>query len=225
MITFKGRHTPKPIILQCVRWYCSYALSYRNIEEMMAERGFLIDHSTLNRWVVHYAPKLEKAFHKKKRRAGDRWRMDETYLKVKGQWRYYYRAVDKEGNTIDFLLTAKRDTKAALRFFNKAIGRNGKPGLINIEKSGANKVGINQFNDENNRRVKIRQCKYLNNIIEQDHRRIKRITRLMLGFKSFRAAQNTLAGIELVAMLKKGQMKKNIVGSLSPAEQFYALAP
>jgi transposase-like protein len=224
MISFKGRHTPKNIILQCVRWYCSYALSYRNIEEMMAERGLTLDHSTLNRWVVHYAPKLEEAFHKKKRRPGDRWRMDETYLKVKGQWRYYYRAVDKEGNTIDFLLTANRDTKAALRFFNKAIGRNGKPGLINIDKSGANKAGINQFNDENNRRVKIRQCKYLNNIVEQYHRRVKRITRLMLGFKNFHAAQSTLAGIELVAMLKKGQMKKNIASALSPAEQFYALA-
>ncbi|MFT7111435.1 MAG: putative transposase [Porticoccaceae bacterium] len=107
---------------------------------------------------------------------------------------------------------------------NKAISKNGKPGLVNIDKSGAKKTGINQFNDENNRRVKIRQCKYLNNIVEQDHRRIKRITRLMLGFKSFRAAQNTLAGIEIVAMLKKGQMKKNMVGSLSAAEQFYALA-
>lgn len=224
MISFKGRHTPQSIILQCVRWYCAYSLSYRNIEEMMAERGIEIDHSTLNRWVVHYAPKLEKAFHKKKKRPGDRWRMDETYLKIRGQWRYYYRAVDKEGNTIDFLLTAKRDTKAALRFFNKAIGRNGKPGLINMDKSGANKAGVNQFNSDSNRRVKIRQCKYLNNIVEQDHRRVKRITRPMLGFKNFHSAQSTLAGIELFAMLKKGQMKKNMVGALSPTEQFYALA-
>ena len=218
MVSFKGRQTPQSIILQCVRWYCAYPLSYRNIEEIMAERGIKIDHSTLNRWVVHYAPKLEKAFHKKKKRPGDRWIMDETYLKVRGQWRYYYRAVDKEGNTIDFLLTAKRDTKAALRFFNKAIGRNGKPGLINIDKSGANKAGIKQFNSDNNRRVKIRQCKYLNNIVEQDHRRVKRITRSMLGFKSFHSAQSTLAGIELVAMLNKGQMKKNMIGALSPTE-------
>ena len=127
MITFKGSHTPKHIILLCVRWYCSYSLSYRNIEKMMTERRLRIDHSTLNRWVVHCAPKLEKAFHKKKKRPGNRWRMDETYLKVRGQWRYYYRAVDKKGNTIDFLLTAKRETKAALRFLNKAIDRNGKP--------------------------------------------------------------------------------------------------
>jgi len=191
---------------------------------MMAERGLGIDHSTLNRWVAHYAPKLEKAFHKKKKRPGDRWRMDETYLKVKGKWKYYYRAVDKQGNTIDLLLTAKRDTKAALRFLNKAIGRNGKPGLVNIDKSGANKAGINQSNKDSNRRIKTRQCKYLNNIVEQDHRRVKRITRSMLGFKSFHSAQSTLAGIELVAMLKKGQMKKNLVGALSPVEQFHALA-
>jgi len=204
MISFKGRHTPKAIILQCVRWYCSYSLSYRNIEEMMEERGVIVDHSTLNRWVIHYAPKLEKAFHKKKRKPGDRWRLDEIYIKVKGKWRYYYRAVDKEGNTIDFLLAAKRDKKAALRFIARAIGRNGKPGLINIDKSGANKAGIKGYNSENDRRVKIRQCKYLNNIVEQDHWRIKRITRSMLGFKNFYSAQATLAGIEIMAMIKKG---------------------
>ena len=178
---------------------------------------------------MHYAPKLEQVFHKKKKRPGGRWRLDwsgipETYIRVKGKWCNYYRAVDKLGNTIDFLLTAKRDTKAALRFFKKSIGRSGKPGLINIDKSGANKAGINQNNNEHNKRVKIRQCKYLNNIVEQDHRRIKRITRLMLGFKRFYTAQSTLAGIELMAMLKKGQMKKNMAGALSPAEQFYALA-
>jgi len=127
-------------------------------------------------------------------------------------------------NETYFLLTAKRDTKAALGFFNNTIGRNGKSGLVNIDKSGASKASVNQFNVENNRRVKIRQCKYLNNIVEQDHRRIKRITRLMLGFKSFRTAQSTLAGIELVGMINKGQLKKNMVASLSPAEQFYALA-
>jgi len=224
MISFKGRHTPKSIILQCVRWYCSYSLSYRNIEEMMEERGVIVDYSTLNRWVVHYAPELEKAFHKKKRNPGDRWRLDETYIKVKGEWKCYYRAVDKQGDTIDFLLTAKRDKKAALKFITKAIGRNGKPGLINIDKSGANKVGIKDYNSENGRRVKIRQCKYLNNIVEQDHRRIKRITKSMLGFKNFRSAQATLSEIELAAMIKKGQMKRNISGSLSSAEQLYALA-
>ncbi len=119
---------------------------------------------------------------------------------------------------------SKRDKAAALRYFTKAIERNGKPGLVNIDKSGSNKAALTQFNEDNNKRVKVRQCKYLNNIIEQDHRRIKRLTRPMLGFKNFNSAQSTLAGIELVAMIKKGQMKKNISRNLSFADQFYALA-
>jgi len=133
MINFKGRHFHNDMILQSVRWYLAYSLSYRELEEIMQERGFVVDHSTLNRWVVHYTPELEKASHNKKKRPGNRWRMDETYIKVKGQWCYYYRAVDKQGNTIDFLLTARRNKKAALRFLTKAVGRNGKPNLINID--------------------------------------------------------------------------------------------
>jgi len=224
MISFAGRHFNQDMILQAVRWYLAYSLSYRDIEEIMMERGFDVDHSTLNRWVIHYSPKLEKAFQVRKKRPGDRWRMDETYIKVKGKWRYYYRAVDKSNNTIDFLLTAKRDKKAALRFFNKAIGRNGKPSLINIDKSGANTAGIKGYNKDHNCRIKIRQCKYLNNVIEQDHRFIKRKTKLVLGFKNFYSAQKTLAGVEVVRMIKKGQMKKTRGDVLSPAEQFYSLA-
>jgi transposase-like protein len=165
MISVKGRHFQKEMILQSVRWYLAYALSYRDIEEMMMERGYPVDHSTINRWVVHYSLQLEAAFQKKKKRVGTSWRLDETHIKVKGEWKYFYRAVDKEENTIDFLLTAKRNKKAALRFLKKAIGRNSKPGLINIDKSGANTAGITEFNKENNTRIKTRQCKYLNNII------------------------------------------------------------
>jgi len=149
--------------------------------------------------------------------------MDETYIKVKGQWRYYYRAVDKQGQTIDFLLTAKRDKKAALRFLKKAINENNRPSLVNIDQSGANKAGLKQVNRDHHTRIKIRQCKYLNNIIEQDHRRIKKLTRPMLGFKNFNAAQRTLAGIEVLAMIKKGQMKTSAGDKKSPAEMFYAL--
>jgi len=150
--------------------------------------------------------------------------MDETYLKVKGKWCYYYRAVDKYGETIDFLLTAKRDKKAALRFFSKAVGRNGKPSLVNIDKSGANKSGIQFFKKAHGQRIKIRQCKYLNNIIEQDHRFIKRITNPMLGFKNFHAAQKTLAGIELIRMLSKGQQRYTSNSYSTPIEEYYALA-
>ncbi len=212
------------MILQSMRWYLAYALSYRDIEEMMAERGFSVDHSTIHRWVLHYSPQLDAAFRRKKKRVGKRWRMDETYIKVKGQWKYYYRAVDKQGQTMDFLLTAKRDAKAALRFFKKAINENGKPSLVKIDQSGANTAGLKQVNRDQNTRIKIRQCKYLNNIIEQDHRRIKRNTRPMLGFKNFHAAQRTLFGMEVMAMIKKGQMKTRAGDERTFAEKFYALA-
>ncbi len=224
MISFSGRHFQKEMILQSIRWYLAYSLSYRDIEEIMKERGFDVDHSTIQHWVVHYSPHLEKAFQQKKKRPGDRWRLDETYIKVKGQWKYFYRAVDKQGHTIDFLLTAKRDKKAALQFLAKAIDRNGKPGLINIDKSGANRAAIQGYNDGYNKRIKIRQCKYLNNIVEQDHRHVKRQCRAMLGFKNFHSAQKTLAGIELMHMIKKGQMRATRGVRMSPVEQFYALA-
>lgn len=223
-ISFKGRHFQRDMILQSVRWYLAYSLSYRDIEERMQERGFSVDHSTINRWVLQYSPQLDAAFRRKKNRVGKRWRMDETYVKVKGQWKYYYRAVDKQGNTIDFLLTATRDTKAALSFLKKAIDQNSKPSLVNIDQSGANNAGLKQVNHDNHTRIKIRQCKYLNNIIEQDHRRIKRSTRPMLGFKTFPAAQRTLAGIEVMAMIRKGQMKTRAGDKQSPAEMFYGLA-
>ncbi len=150
--------------------------------------------------------------------------MDESYIKVKGQWKYYYRAVDKQGQTIDFLLTTTRDTQAALRFLRKAIGQNGKPSLVNIDQSGANQAGLKQYNRDYKKRIKIRQCKYLNNIIAQDHRRIKRLTRPMLGFKNFHAAQRTLAGMEMMAMIRKGQLKGSEGNEKTPAERFYALA-
>ena len=224
-ISFKGRHFGRDMILQSVRWYLAYALSYRDIEEIMAERGFEVDHSTIHRWVIRYAPLLEQKFRQVKRKPCGRWRLDETYIKVKDEWKYYYRAVDRNGDTVDFLLTAKRDKKAALRYLKKAIGSSGKPSLINIDKSGANTSAIRQYNVDESRRIKIRRCKYLNNIVEQDHRLIKRIVKPMLGFKSFYCAQRTLAGIELVRMLKKGQMRNQAGVSKTPAELFYALAP
>ena len=133
--------------------------------------------------------------------------MDETYIKIRGQWKYLYRAVDSDGNTIDFLLTAKRDRKAALRFLERTCSSSGKPELINIDQSGANLAAIVDFNKGQERKIIPRQRKYMNNIARQDHRRIKRRTRPMMGFKSFRSAQNTLAGIETVAQMRKGQMR------------------
>ena len=126
-ISFKGQHFQHDMIFQCVRWYLVYSLSYRDIEELMAERCFSVDLSTINRWVLNCSPLLDAAFRRKKKRIGTRWRMHETYIKVKGQWEYHYRTVDKQGQTIEFLLTATRDSKTALRFLKKAIAQNGKP--------------------------------------------------------------------------------------------------
>ena len=170
MIEFKGSHFEREVILWGMRWYVAYPISYRQLEEMMQERGVEVDHSTLNRWVVKYVPLLDVQFRERKRPVGSSWRMDETYVRIKGVWKYLYRAVDKVGATVDFLLTAKRDRKAALRFLRKAIGQNGTPEKITIDKSGANTAAIVSCNAEQDADVEIRQVKYLNNIVEQDHR-------------------------------------------------------
>jgi putative transposase len=225
MISFKGAHFQKDIILTCVRWYVAYPLSYRHLEEMMQERGVAVDHSTINRWVLKYSPQLEAVFHRRKRPVWTSWRLDETYIRVRGHWRYLYRAVDKSGQTIDFLLTEHRDELAAMRFLTKVIRRHGTPEKITIDGSEANAAAIRRYNEAHGTAIAIRQVKYLNNIIEQDHRTVKRITRPMLGFKSVRAAQSTLAGVELMHMLKKGQLAvEEGAKGLTPAEQFYALA-
>ena len=174
MVDFKGSHFEREIILWGVRWYVAYPISYRQLEEMMEERGVEVDHSSLNRWVLKYAPLLDRAFRALKRRVGGSWRMDETYVRVRGQWKYLYRAVDKAGNTVDFLLTAKRDHKAAVRFLRKAIGQHGVPARITIDKSAANATAIASYNLEQDAEIELRQVKYLNNVVEQDHRAIKR---------------------------------------------------
>jgi putative transposase len=224
-VSFKGAHFPKDIILMGVRWYVAYPLSYRPIEELMEERGVEVDHSTIQRWVVKDSPPLEEAFHRRKRPVGVSWRMDETYIKIKGQWYYLYRAVDKHGQTIDFLLTEHRDTEAALRFLKKAIRRHGLPETITIDGSDANAAAIKRYNEEHSTAIAIRQVKYLNNIVEQDHRGVKRVTRPMLDFKSFAAAQDTLVGIELMHMIRKRQLvvEEGDEG-LTAAELFYSLA-
>ena len=191
----------------------------------MEKRGVDVDHSTINRWTIKYSPLLEAAFHWRKRPVWVSWRMDETYIKVKGQWRYLYRAVDKYGETIDFLLTEHRDKEAALRFLKKAIRRKGVPETITIDGSDANEAAIKSYNEAHGTAIAIRQVKYLNNIVEQDHRAVKRVTRPMLGFKSFDAAQCTLAGVELMHMIKKRQMLVEAGDEgHTAAEQFYALA-
>lgn len=214
-----------------VRWYLAYSLSYRDVEELALERGLKVDHSTINRWVLEYAPQLEETFRKRyKRPVGISWRMDETDIKVKGQWVYLYRAVDKEGKTVDFLLSEKRDEPAARAFFEKAIGSNGLPEKVTMDKSGANKAGIDTINLHLALllmlgglfvQLTVRQIKYLNNIVEQDHRFIKKI-KPMKGFKAFHSADATLAGIELHHMLRKEQPNESANQTI--VEQFYGLA-
>src|SRR5215831_9441026 len=224
-IDFKGAHFPPEVMLMGIRWYVAYPLSTRHVEERMEERGVKVDHSTINRWVIKYSPQLEEAFHRRKRAVWVSWRMDETYIKVKGEWRYLYRAVDKYGETIDFLLTEDRDKEAALRFLKKAIRWNGLPETITIDGSAANEAAIKSDNEAHGTHIAIRQVKYLNNIVEQDHRGVKRITRPMLGFKAFDAAQAALVGIELMHMIKKRQLVVEEGNeSLTAAELFYSLA-
>jgi transposase-like protein len=185
----KRMRYPLEVMLTCVRWYAAYPLSLRHIEEMMAERGVFVDHATIHRWALKIMPALVRVFRDRKRSVGRSWRMDETYIKIHGTWKYLYRAVDRGGDTVDFLLTARRDEAAARRFLERAIDRHGEPKKITIDKSGANTAAINSYNTEHDANIEMRQCKSLNNIVEQDHRAIKRIVRPMLGFKSMRCAR------------------------------------
>jgi putative transposase len=190
----------------------------------MRECGVHVDHSTIHRWVIKYSPPLEEAFHHCKRPVGRSWRMDETYLRVKGEWRYRYRAADKPGQTIDVLLTEHWDQEAALRFLKKAIRRHGVPDTLTIDGSEANDAAIKRYNETHGTAMEIRQSKYLNKVVEQDHRGVKRTTHPMLGFESFEAAQATLVGIEVMHMLRKGQLEDGVGPGLTTAAQFSTLA-
>ena len=226
MISFKGCHYPRAVVLYAVFFYVRYAVSYRDLEEIMQERGVEVDHATLNRWVVKYAPLIASEAQRRKSGASNSWRMDETYIKVKGKWTYYYRAIDKFGKTLDFMLSEHRDEAAATAFFTRAIGNNGFPDRVVIDKSGANLAGLQNMNcllilNGWLWLIEILQVKYLNNIIEQDHRFIKKLTRQMKGFKSFSSASATLEGIEVAHMIRKRQFKAS---GQSAFQQFAALA-
>jgi len=230
---FKGRHFDRSVILLCVRWYLAYNLSLRDLKEMMAERGISIDHSTIHRWVVHFSPVLLQRFNQRKRSVGSKWHMDETYIKVRGQWMYLYRAIDSVGDTIEFWFSEHRDLPAAKRFLRKALGHHGRPDRIVIDGSHTNREAITSCDAESRLRdrsrrtlkaIRIRKSQYLNNLIEQDHRRIKRRVRPMLGFKAFTTAAVTLAGIEMVHMMRKRQGRFAFNPAPSLKDQFEAIA-
>ena len=226
MISFKGTHFPRDVILCAVHFYVRYPVSYRDLQEIMRDRGVDVDHATLNRWVVKFSPLIASKAQAGKRQGARSWRMDETYIKVKGKWVYLYRAIDKFGETLDFMLSERRDEAAASDVFWKTINTNGVPDKVVIDKSGANAAGLRRMNEflwllGIPLRIAILQVKYLNNIIEQDHRFIKRITRPMKGFKAFASAAATVAGIEVAHMVRKGQFE----GAGGTAfERFAALA-
>ena len=207
---FKWRHFQTEIILLNVRWYLKYPLSYRNLEDMMLERGLKVDHSTIGRWVLNYSPQIDEKTRRHLKLTNDSWRVDETYIKVKGKWKYLYRAVDSEGKTLDFMLSARRNKEAAKRFFKKVLKarHNKQPRVINVDKNLAYPPAIEELKAEKvlDNKAKIRQIKYLNNLVEQDHRGVKRITNAALGYQSFHTAYRTIRGIEIMRMIYKGQV-------------------
>ena len=207
---FKWRHYQSEIILRCVRWYLSYPLSYRQVAEMVNERGIEVDHTTIYRWVQEYSPEIDRRLRSHLRPTNDSWRVDETYILVKGKQKYLYRAVDSQGNTLDFLLTAKRDAKAAKRFFRKMLKavHISTPRVITVDKNPAYPKAIKELKAAKKlpEIVKLRQIKYLNNIVEQDHRGIKRLVKPGMGFGSFNTARRTIRGYEIMNMMRKGQV-------------------
>jgi transposase-like protein len=211
---FKGRHFDQEIVVLCVRWYLSFKLSYRDLVAMMGERGIGLAHTTILRWVQHYSPEFQKRWNRFARTVGGSWRMDETYIRVKGEWMYLYRAVDKAGKTVDFHLSRKRDVNAAKAFLRKAMKGQPVSAKITLDAYAASHRAVADLKEQGElpEQVIVRSSKYLNNIVEQDHRRIKHRLRPMLGLQSFRTAAVVIGGIELAEKIKKQQFKIDELG-------------
>lgn len=220
---FKGRHFEREIIVLCVRWYLRFKLSLRDLVEMMAERGLAVAHTTIMRWVQRFVPEFEKRWNRLARMAGRSWRVDETYVKIRGKWTYLYRAVDREGQSVDFRLCANRDVKAAKAFFRKALKTQGRAPLsITLDGYAASHRAVRELPQHNPcwEDTRLRSSRYLNNMIEQDHRGVKSRIKPMLGFKVFDCAAVTIAGVELLHRIRKGQFnlrRLRVVGKAAPA--------
>jgi transposase-like protein len=229
---FRGRHFRDDIIVLCVRWYLRYPLSYRDLEEMMAERGLTVDHSTIARWVLRYAPVLNERIRAKMRNPNRSWRVDETYIRIGGQWTYLYRAIDSAGNTIDFLLSPYRDAVAAKGFLQLAIGQAGgiQPRVINVDGHPPYPSAIDELKrcGALSRRCKCRRSPYMNNILEQDHRYVKKRVAASQWFRSVDGALNTIAGYEAMNIIRKGQIrwlpKTDFVGQVRFIERTFGIA-
>lgn len=229
---FKWRHYTPDVFLLCVRWYCRCQLSYRDLEEMMRERGLSVDHVTVFRWVQRYAPEINKRMRPHLKMSGTSYRLDETYVKVGAEWKYLYHAVDSTGQTIDFMLSAKRDVSAAKRFFKKLMRADHRrlPFTIGTDKHASYPGAFDASVKEKVLPLdcKLRRVKYLNNVIEQDHRAIRRRWRAAQCFRSFHTAKRAIEGIEALHMMRKGQVKgldgKDTVGQAKFVESLFGVA-
>jgi IS6 family transposase len=224
--SFKWLHFEPTIILLCVRWYCRYQLSYRDVEEMVRERGLDVDHTTFFRWVQRYPPEINKRIRSPLKMSGTSYRVDETYIKVGKSCKYLYRAVNKEGQTIEFMLSAKRDVPAAKRFFKEMMRADHRrlPFSISVDKNAAYPEAFSTSQEEGVVPTdgKLRRVKYLNNVIEQDHRFVKKKVRASQCFKRFHTAERTLGGIEAMNMMRKGQVKRLTGGDARGQAEFIA---
>jgi IS6 family transposase len=229
---FKWRHFEGDMILLCVRWYLRYALSYRDVEELARERGLSVDHTTVFRWVQRYAPELDQRCRPHLRATNDSYRVDETYIKIKKQWYYLYRAVDSSGATLDFMLSATRDADAAERFFRRVLQASHTltPRVITVDKNAAYPLAFGALQHDGTlpETCLLRHCKYLNNVVEQDHRFVKRRVNPGLGFGAFDTAQRTIQGYEAMHMLRKGQhdglAKGDVLAQNRVINQLFGLA-
>ena len=229
---FKWKHFSGEIILWAVRWYCQFALSYRDIVLMMQERGLSATHTTLMRWVHQYGPELKKRMKPHLKTTNDSWRVDETYIKIKGCWYYLYRAVDSDGNTLDWMLSEKRDHAAAEKFFKKVSGNEHcvNPRVVSVDKNAAYPSAFEACGQAEifDRNTKLRQSKYLNNVIEADHRFTKRRVRHSQWLQLFATAQATIDGYEAMYMMRKGQIKnvgrKDVVVQIKFIENLFGIA-
>jgi len=228
---FKWKHAIGDVIIWLVSWYTRYALSYRDLKEIALERGLKLDHTTIYRWVQEYAPEINKRIKPYLKYTNDSWKVDETYLKIKGIWYYLYRAIDKEGNTLDWMLSKTRNKQAAKRFFKKLLsnGHTISPRVINVDKNPTFPPALSelQVSNEAPKKTKLRSVKYLNNKMENDHKSTKSKSRYRQWYQSFRTARNTLDGMEAMRMIQKGQVRfvgKDIVKQNSFVRSLFGMA-
>jgi transposase-like protein len=228
---FKRRRFPVKIILLCVRWYCKYGISYRDLAEMMQERGVAVDPSTIFRWVQRYAPEIEKRIRPYRGPRSRSWRVDETYVRVGGKWKYLFRAVDKHGRLIAFMLSDRRNANAAYRFLRKAIKAMSHypPSSITTDKLASYPRAILRLQNEGllPNDVVHRTSKYLNNILEADHGALKRVIRPTRGFQTMRTAAATLTGFEIMRMIRRGHCigrERRATGEIRLIDQLFGLA-